>query len=613
MLMSRRAQKTLLGGYLIAVAVSLTLFVTGGTILVPLILAGAPAVLAARSRMSLPASLSLVFVIAVWATFGVFTLSRYAGVPVLLLVVLALAITSIACAIHLYRRGSKGVTGDATGVLFASAGGLVWCAVITIAALTPAGSPVSWSMTGDAANNILFARRLIEDGGISLGSGQNPVPLTAAMIALFMLPSRGGDLAVGSQIVALAQMWSVGIVMACVLSGAFALALVRQRSSLRLVAAALTSLVPLSWVLLAGPILLGFVNFHLTLALILACMIALVGTGRALMASIVTVSLSIAAMLMLWAPLAVIPCAALAVVLVTHWRRVLRLRRARLALTALALAQPAFVFFALSLPSLLAQRGLLQDALGAVFEIPRRVGVVFLLAALVLATLHVWVTRRWSVAWVTAVVVGGGGLGLGALLWLRRNEPSLWSYYQLKYFWLWLSLLMILVAASALSLAAGAARRTALSALAATSAVVLIVGAGEYSRATVPTFSNDPAAMRSPLVSIVTGDFFSVGQGDRVFHRVAEMTELEHPTLLWRSGDPDEDWILFWIIQMSAHGVEDVELRKYAYYHDSGSIADLCEIRRLMGGPVAVITASSEVAAEAAATCPGAGPVQLVP
>jgi len=468
-------------------------------------------------------------------------------------------------------------------------------------------------MSGDAANNVLFARELLENGGVSLGSGQNPVPLTAALIGFFMLPAvASGAAGVGGQIIALAEMWSFAIIAACVLSGALALAVARRRSAMTLIAAAISSLVPLSWIMLSGPVVLGFVNFHLTIALLLASLITLVHADRAVLTSLVTLSLALALTLALWAPLAGIPGVALLVLLVVHRRAVLALRRGRLVVALAALAQPVAVFVSLSLPALVGQGELLEEALGAVFEFKKVIVLLALVLAVLFGVLHARVTRSPDLVWILLALVGGGGSCLALLLWLRRNEENLWSYYQLKLLWFLLGMLLIVAVVAGLTLAAALATRSATrSALVFTVTVVSVLGMGEYARVTVPTFSNDIQAVRSPIARILTGDYFSVGEDDRVFDRVVELMSSDDATILWESTDPDEDSIMFWVVQMSSTGVDDVDLRKFAYYHDGQSMHDLCTMRELMGPPVTVLTADETIVARAAEACPDLGPVIL--
>ena len=51
-------------------------------------------------------------------------------------------------------------------------------------------------------------------------------------------------------------------------------------------------------------------------------------------------------------------------------------------------------------------------------------------------------------------VVGGGGACLAALLWLRRDADTVWSYYQLKFVWFFMAMLLIIGVAAGLAFAA---------------------------------------------------------------------------------------------------------------------------------------------------------------
>jgi len=599
--------------YLVVLAAACAATLFGGPMLLLVGVALGPGLLVLRSRMSTSAALALVFVVFAWLVLLTMIAARYTGIPPLALVIGVALVAGVLCAVRLHRRGSAFSRVDGMDLGFASLGGLVWGGALLAAVVIPGGTPLSWAMSGDAANNVLFARELLENGGVSLGSGQNPVPLTAALIGFFMLPAvASGAAGVGGQIIALAEMWSFAIIAACVLSGALALAVARRRSAMTLIAAAISSLVPLSWIMLSGPVVLGFVNFHLTIALLLASLITLVHADRAVLTSLVTLSLALALTLALWAPLAGIPGVALLVLLVVHRRAVLALRRGRLVVALAALAQPVAVFVSLSLPALVGQGELLEEALGAVFEFKKVIVLLALVLAVLFGVLHARVTRSPDLVWILLALVGGGGSCLALLLWLRRNEENLWSYYQLKLLWFLLGMLLIVAVVAGLTLAAALATRSATrSALVFTVTVVSVLGMGEYARVTVPTFSNDIQAVRSPIARILTGDYFSVGEDDRVFDRVVELMSSDDATILWESTDPDEDSIMFWVVQMSSTGVDDVDLRKFAYYHDGQSMHDLCTMRELMGPPVTVLTADETIVARAAEACPDLGPVIL--
>ncbi|WP_127818408.1 hypothetical protein [Microbacterium sp. CPCC 204701] len=609
-----RRRQIILGLYLAMLVAACVWPLFGGSLLLLVGVVLAPPLVLLRSRMSLSASLALLFVAFAWAVLVVMVIARYTGVPVFAMVVAIGVLSGALCAVRLYRQESAFTRIDGADLGFAAFGGLVWCAVLVAAAVLPGGTPLAWSMSGDAANNVLFARELLQDGGVSIGGGQNPVPLTAALIAFFTLPATmAGAPSAGAQIVALAEMWSFGIVAACVLCGALGLAIARGRSTMTLIASAITSALPLTWIMLSGPVTLGFVNFHLTIALLAASLVTLVHSGRAVLTSLVTQSLAIALTLALWAPLAGIPGVALLILLVVQRKAVFGLRRSRLLVALAAIAQPLLVFALLSLPALIDHGGALEEALGAVFEFKKIIVVFAFLLAVAFGILHARATKSLDLVWVLTAVVGGGGLCLGVLLWLRRNQETLWSYYQLKFLWFLLAVLLIVGVAAGLTFAAAISKRSAWSALAFLAVLTTLVGVDESARATVPTFSNDPQVVKSPLVRVLSGDFWSMGEDDRVFDRVVELMDSPERTILWESGDADEDWIMFWVVQLSSTGVDDVELRKYAYYHDGQSMEDLCDVRRRIGAPVTVITADETIVERVNDACSDLGPVVFAP
>ncbi|MGP3535474.1 hypothetical protein ACTU3I_11820 [Microbacterium sp. RD1] len=609
-----RPRVIMLGAYLVLLVGACLLPLVGGSLLVLISLVVAPAVLLLRSRMSVSASLALVFVVLAWMVLVIMVAARYTGIPALGMAIAVGAAAGAFCAIRLQRRGSAFTRIDGTQLGFAAVGALVWCGVILGAAILPGGSPLSWAMSGDAANNVLFAREVLQQGGVGLGSGENPVPLTAALIAFFTLPAAwAGVPSAGAQIVALAEMWSFGIIVSCLLCGALALEFAKARSTMSLIAAAVTSVLPLTWIMLAGPIALGFVNFHLTLAVLVATLITLVHSGRAVLTSLVTLALAIALTLALWAPLAGIPGVAFLVLLVVQRKAVWSLRRGRLLLALAAVAQPVAVFFALSVPALIGQGDLLEEALGAVFEFRKVIVLAALLLAVASGLLLARATRSLDLVWVLTALVGGGGLCLAFLLWLRRNEDTLWSYYQLKFLWFFLAMLLIVGVAAGLTLAAAISTRSVYCALTVVVTMATVVGAGEFARATVPTFSEDAQVVRDPLTRILVGDFFSVGGDDRIFDRIVELMGSQERTILWESTDPDEDSIMFWVVQLSSTGVDDVALRTYAYYHDGQSMDDLCTVRKLIGAPVTVETADESIVTRAQEACPELGPVVFAP
>lgn len=599
--------------YLILLVGACLLALFGGSMFVLIAVAAAPAFLLVVERSGSATALAAFLAALTWSTLAVFSAAPALGVPPIVPVLVASLIGGTLCATRIRRRGISLRRNDCRGLVFAAVGGAIWCSVIMIAALLPNGTPVSWSMYGDAANNVMFARSIVEDGGIAFGPGQNPVPLTSALIALFMLPTATfGPGSVQTQIFALAQMWSFGIGTACVMCGALLLSLARRNTTLAWISVALASLLPLSWLMLAGSLELGFVNLHLTIAVVIASLVVLVPSGRDVTMRIVTLSLLLTSAMALWSPIASVPAAGLVVVLATDRRVVRTLRGLRLVLVCAAILQAVVFFVLLPLPSLLSQGEALAIATGAVLRFPSGLLVVVAVVAIVLGLSYARATRSWNGIRVLIATLVGGSSGLAVLLWARRNEDTIWSYYQLKMLWIMIAILFIIAVAFGLALAASMRGRSVMRACVLLGTLLLVLGVGERSGAIERDYRLNVQMRSDPLTRVVTGNFFIDGEGDRVFDRVVDLADAESRTLLWGTGDPDEAAIMFWIIQMASSGVGGAELRTHAYYRDLESIEQACAIRELMGPPVAVETRDPEIAKAFEDSCGDLGAVRLL-
>ncbi len=117
------------------------------------------------------------------------------------------------------------------------------------------------------------------------------------------------------------------------------------------------------------------------------------------------------------------------------------------------------------------------------------------------------------------------------------------------------------------------------------------------------------------MVRLFAGDFW--GEGDTSALRAFDHADLENPTILWRSDDPFESAINFWVFEMQAGSMypRDVALRLVAYGdYDVDQVSDLCRIVPLMEAPEAFddSTADSDLAEQVARECPEI-PVRILP
>lgn len=608
-----RSRSAVLAVYLAAVlGVGVWCTVGGPALLLAVLIAGI--VLAACcTRMTLAGGVAVLVAGAGYLALALFVIIRVAPLPpIVVLVGLALAIAA-GCTWLLMRHRAPWWSAEASADLcFASIGGVIWLLVMAGAQLLPSGTPFSWAMYGDAANNLLFARGLIEHGGIAFGPNENPVPLTATLIAVLMLPATVSERAtVAQEVAALSQMWSAGIVLSCLACGVLVLAASTRRGALRYIGASISSLLPLSWLVLAGALELGFVNFALALALIVCCLILVFPGTAGLTVRLTTLTILVTLVLAVWSPLAAVPGAAIAVVAVSERHEVAAIRGARLATIAIGVAQAVAFFVALPLPSLFSQGDALSEATGAVLRFPAWLLGMAVGGAALSGILYTRLARGPGVR-VVVVAVAGGALGLGVLLWLRRGEEGLWGYYQVKMLWLLIAFYLVVSVALAVSAAASLRRRDVTRGAVFSVALLFALGLGENSRSVEEDYRSNAQLQAAPLVRPLLGQFFVDGYGDRFFERVTALTDAPSASILWRTGDPDEAAINFWIIQMLSSRVDNDELRTYAYVRDPDSVEELCRIRALMGPPVIVWTADSVTAEEVEANCADLGPVRLV-
>jgi hypothetical protein len=135
-------------------------------------------------------------------------------------------------------------------------------------------------------------------------------------------------------------------------------------------------------------------------------------------------------------------------------------------------------------------------------------------------------------------------------------------------------------------------------------AVVAIVGAAAFFGGTLNSLNTvDGYDARGPIQRVMDGHFF--GQGDVSFERLVQLADQSPPNLLWRSGDPMEPGINFWLIQTRAGlANKNFDLRYAAYVYKGRDVQELCKIVMLMGGDVRVHTADPRVPADVSAKCP---------
>jgi len=485
----------------------------------------------------------------------------------------------------------------------ASLGSLVWLGVMAATNFVPGAARLSWLMQGDSANNVLFAREIIDGGGVAIGANTNPVPLPSALMAVVMEAGRGSvspSMLTLHDLSAFAQVWIIVIALVCFFTGAVVgkLSTVAGGSPrLAGILAAGGSLIPLSWFVTGYPFDYGFFNTSVALLVMMAAILSYFGTGAKAGFSLAVQLFAATLLLAIWSPLVLLPLGLALALVLTRGRAILHDGVLTMVIDAVAVLQLALYGLLIALPGLLAQSQFLSAAGGA-FAFRR--WVLFALAAACLVLVFVVFRRfRHPVVVGTAAIVAACLVSLGALLFVTRNAENPWSYYPLKCAWLGSVVLAVVLVGLAGAFIARYFSRIWLRTIAVALVALVTVGFLHWSPSASPGF-----VWKEPLPKILSGQY--LGTGDQITDRIATLADPEQANVLWKSGNAYEGTINFWVLQLWANSMSsNLELKRMAYgLYDAKKTESLCTIVTLMGGTVNVYTEDSTLRNKLEATCP---------
>jgi len=477
-------------------------------------------------------------------------------------------------------------------------GAVVWVGVQVVARVRDATSALSWAMGGDAANNVLFARTILDDHGFRFGGSQNPVPLPPGLLAIGMATGRG-SVASGHllrhDIDAFTVVWSGIIVALCILFGVVATMWIEaSRPVVRAVVGAGASLLPLTWWIAGYPVDYGFLNAHVAMLIVLGgCLLFGTLSKRP---GILLGALSVCGTLLLavWSPLVILPAILFVVVVVQHRTMLLRQPPLDLTIAIVGVLQLLAYGLTVTVPSLLAQGGALASAGGA-FPFPIWVFIAVSAAALITAVIA-WRAIGSVASLGAAAVLATALVGYGALLFAARATPNpVLSYYPSKFAWLAAVFLFLID----LSLVVGFSTRW-LGRVASTVASLVIIGALSLVLVRFAPSTQTGYVAQNPLVRILVSGY---GTGDTTENEIFASADLNAPTLWWKSGDPFESTIDFWVLQMQAKNVITGDALHSAAYGING-LSGLCTVIDHIHVPLTIRTADPALAGQLSAMCP---------
>jgi hypothetical protein len=466
-------------------------------------------------------------------------------------------------------------------------------------------------MLGDSTNNILFARLILARGGIGIGPKENPVPLPSALMAIVMADGRGTvpahDL-FKHDIQSFAIVWSILIVLTCITAGAMAGSIVRATGTRPFVVAIVSggaSLVPLSWLFTGYPIQFGFFNVHVAMPIVFIAFTVYFRSEK--QPAIVIALLTVAATLLLavWSPLVLMPASLGVVVLIRCWRRLVATRGAPLWIALIGIAQFTLYGLLVVVPSYLTNSGFLSQPGGVVaFRKWMIIGLAIATIGLAVAAFRVF---RDLVVLGAIAIVAASAVGLAALLFLSRNEPTPWTYYPIKFSWLSSTVLVIVIVGLAAATVVRYCRAFLIQCI-----CLAIVACGTFGFLNWAPTSVFGVGWADPIPLILKGQV--MGKGDTAADTIFQLATPERAHVLWHSGDPDEPAINFWLMQLWSNTMDlGVPLKSAAYgLYDHDDVHALCQIIGWMGGNTIVHTSLSDLMGSLQAECPALRPLVVV-
>ncbi|WP_374007746.1 hypothetical protein [Leifsonia sp. LS-T14] len=576
----------------------------GASIWIAVALAAAPWVLLLTRRAGGAFAVVAVVAIAFVLTLYVPMATAATGLPLLGTFVVVVALVGLAGVFLLYRGAFVLVRPERRSLALwigSLAGPVVWFLVLLATNFRPGAARLSWVIRGDSANNLLYARQIIGANGIEFDPSSNPVPLPSSLLALTFLPGRPGSGAglVEHDIGAFAQTWMLLIALTCLLFGLTAGASVRrERWILTAVVSAFASVVGLSWFVTGYPLEYGFLNAPLTLVVVLFAWIIFLAARRTPVLALAMMFVTATLVFATWGPLVVVPAALGVLLVIQNWRAVIGVRGWALAGLIVAFVQLVLYGALFTLPTLVSQ-GKALSAVGGIYPFAH---VIFQVLVLLAAFLAVVLVRQIGVGVCVAVLTLCGVLavGLGALLFTRRHEDSLWGYYQYKFEWLAAIVLLVIVIGLAGRLMSDPPRAWARAGAAALGMALTV--AFLFSTSTSVGYE-----AQNPVRRILSGSFFDGSDGDRALQTIFALSEPGQRGILWNSGDPAESAIDSWVIQLAAGRIDNKSLRIFAYNLDKTKVDDLCSLAHQMGPGLTVYTADAGLEAQVAAACPDEG------
>ncbi len=454
----------------------------------------------------------------------------------------------------------------------ASIGGLTWMVTMAITRLVPGAAVLSWAMNGDGSNHIHLARALAANHGFTASFG-NSVPLTDVLLAVASWPGRAQTPASGlleHDLIALGALWSLAIAATGLLLGLVTSSQLEGKRPLIVgIGAGAGSLLVLTFFVTGLPIDSGYLNVHVALPFALASWLVFLKSRRAPVLATVLLFGLLFVLLTVWTPLVVLPASLIAMLGLRNWSSVRGAKPRSAIIVGAGAALPIAYLVLVSLPALQVTGDALTTA-GHGFPFTGWILLVALMVAIVCAVLLRHLEPSVLEGVIAIAVASMAGYAFLLYETFASSEPWL-SYYPTKFMW------MITVVFGAIALAVllrviverVPGNRATIAAVAAAGALALVLGS------LGPAPARDHYVVEQPLLRILSGDTWHTGESAVAV--ILAANRVDGSVVLWNSGDPDEAFINFWVLDYrgawvgESHTARVVTVLAYRDLRDHGS------------------------------------------
>lgn len=469
--------------------------------------------------------------------------------------------------------------------------------------ILPGGNLYAWVMNNDAVNNILMVRDLVNDGGIILGEGGNPVPFTTSMLSLFLAGphidySVHGNLQ--HDVIGMESFWFLTAVVLGLAAGLLAAELMRRNGKSlgwSVAAAGIASFATNMWFIIGYPIEYGFLNAALGLALLVISV--LVFQFYKEHPSTVLGALFLASILILatWTPTVLFLVAFVLVVVITQRDNLFVLNLRTLGNWIIPLLLALIFLFLVTIPSFIRTSSLLS-AQGGVEHFP--IALLWLMPIVIVTLSLMSFGLESPVGWAYSAIGLTQITAVGALLFLNRSLEDPWTYYPFKMLWFGSAFIALLSIPLALLIISRLKKRLfRFSTAAILSFAILLSLNWSIPKPSTFMFKGSTGILFSPQ-----GELFNDEVAGQMFSN-----DQEGLVVYWVSQRGDQASALnFWNISNWANSLKPnvYDIRYLAYYLPPKDPALLCELSVLAKTELIVVSEIKELSSNTKSACPEA-------